>query len=700
MPGDHGSTARQTLEDRLARAQSLHRDGLQEAAEPLYDAVLAADPTHFDALLYFGVLRLQQGKLEESTSLIRRALAQDPQSAEAHANLAAALQALGRHDEAIAGYERALALDPALFDASCALGTALQALGRYDEAILRYRAAFVLKSDFAEASYGLATVHQALRQYDEAIEAYRDALTIDPDYAEASCGLAMVLQALGRHDEAIAHYENALDVDPDYLEANAGLAGALHALKRHQQAIERCGKALSLEPRHAETHVTLGKALRALERHSEALESYEKALAIAPDLVEAQIGCAATLQALNRHDEAIGCCERALVIEPVSAAAYNTLGQLLGEVGRFDEAYRALERAIEIAPRLPGLYFNLFNCRKVRADDPHLASLKELARDPASLSGDEQTRLDFALAKAYSDLGEHERSFRHLLSGNARQRRQIVYDEVVVMRWFAEVQRVLTAAAIESCRDCGDPDPTPVFIVGMMRSGSTLVEQILASHPKVYTAGERKDFLKAMQSLLAEEQATGRSGAGRILTGEALRRLGAAYLARLRAGAPAAVRITDKLPANFQLLGLIHLALPNARIIHTRRDPVDTCLSCFSKLFSEEQPFTYNLGELGRYYRAYERLMEHWRRTLPAAVMLEIWYEDLVKDFETEARRILAHCGLEWDDACRSFYKTQRPVKTASVAQVRQPIYGSSIGRWRPDTALLRPLLEALGTPA
>jgi hypothetical protein len=183
-----------------------------------------------------------------------------------------------------------------------------------------------------------------------------------------------------------------------------------------------------------------------------------------------------------------------------------------------------------------------------------------------------------------------------------------------------------------------------------------------------------------------------------LFTAEQFRNIGDRYLARLEAAAGTApARITDKMPGNFSSIGLIHLALPNARIIHTVRDPVDTCLSCFSKLFSADQPFTYELGELGRYYRAYQALMDHWRRVLPEDVLLEVRYEDMVGDFERQARRIVDHCGLPWNDACLAFHETARPVRTASQAQVRQPLYNSSVGRWRPAPEILQPLLDGLG---
>ncbi len=271
------------------------------------------------------------------------------------------------------------------------------------------------------------------------------------------------------------------------------------------------------------------------------------------------------------------------------------------------------------------------------------------------------------------------------------------------MSALAAMERIRHVFSIElmtARRGVGDPSDVPVFIVGMPRSGTTLVEQMLASHPAVFGAGERLELLHAIERL----------GAGRLggvpfpeaawtMSADELRRLGSEYVAALRSLAPSAARITDKMPSNFRFVGLIRLILPNARIIHVSRDPVDTCLSCFSKLFSGEQSFTYDLAELGRVYRAYQRLMAHWRATLPEGAMLEVSYEALVQDFAAEVRRIVAYCGLPWEETCLKFYETRRPVHTASMTQVRQPIYASSVGRWRPDRALIRPLLEALEAP-
>jgi hypothetical protein len=231
----------------------------------------------------------------------------------------------------------------------------------------------------------------------------------------------------------------------------------------------------------------------------------------------------------------------------------------------------------------------------------------------------------------------------------------------------------------------------------MPRSGTTLIEQILASHPKIFGAGELQSFSRALSILEAPDGAP--PSFPEFVPGlpaESLRQVGAHYLNDVRALAPPAERITDKMPGNFPLLGLINLALPNARIIHMRRDPIDTCVSCFSMLFANGHPYSYDLAELGRYYRAYETLMSHWREVLPTGVMLEVRYEDVVADVEHQARQVVAHCGLPWDDRCLAFHETQRAVQTASAVQVRQPIYRTSVGRWRPYAELLRPLLREL----
>ena len=267
-------------------------------------------------------------------------------------------------------------------------------------------------------------------------------------------------------------------------------------------------------------------------------------------------------------------------------------------------------------------------------------------------------QLDFALGKAYADLKDHARSFKHLLAGNAAKRATIAYDEHAAFALFDRIEATFTRELIDDKIGGGDPSAMPIFVIGMPRSGTTLVEQIIASHPAVHGAGELQTFNEVVLAVRGPDgNALPYPDFVPALDAPALQRIGAAYVAEVRKLAPSSERVTDKMPSNYYFAGLISLALPNAKIIHTIRDPVDTCISCFSKLFSAEQNHTYDLGELGRYYRRYEQLMAHWHRVLPAGRILDVRYEDVVADLESQARRIIAHCGLPWDRRCLPFHR-------------------------------------------
>ena len=291
----------------------------------------------------------------------------------------------------------------------------------------------------------------------------------------------------------------------------------------------------------------------------------------------------------------------------------------------------------------------------------------------------------FALGKALEDVGDYaRRAFEHLLQGNALKRREVKYDEAAHQQSFRAIAEIFDATLLDRFGGVGDPSPVPIFVLGMPRSGSTLIEQILASHPQVQAAGELKNLDRVVRAV---SDASGRPvpfpQCISALDADGLRRLGQDYLASLPTLADGKIRITDKAPFNFLYVGLIRLILPDARIIHTLRDPVDTCVSCFSKLFTDV-PFSYDLAELGRYYRWYHELMEHWRSVLPAGAMLDVSYEEVVDNLEQQARRLIDYCGLSWDDRCLNFHQTNRPIATASNVQVRRPLYRSSVGALAP----------------
>jgi len=366
---------------------------------------------------------------------------------------------------------------------------------------------------------------------------------------------------------------------------------------------------------------------------------------------------------------------------------------VLAELGHCSDAVVALERAIESAPRRVHPYFNLTLFKQMKPGDRHIAAMEELTQDMSSLAENDQIYLNFAMGKAFADIEDHGRSFQCLLNGNALRRKQILYAESSSLALLERTRTVFSSEHMRSKVDCGEPSKLPVFIVGMPRSGTTLIEQILHSHHKVFGVGEIHDFQKSISALGFASGAPRFPDAASRMSAAQLRRLGAHYVSLIKSAAPTAERIVNKMLENFRFVGLINLALPQARIIHVRRNPIDTCLSCFSHLFVDGFPYVYDLGELGRYYRAYEGLMAHWRGVLPQNVMLELQYEDVIADLEGQSRRIVAHCGLEWDARCLDFYQTERQVRTASLTQVRQPIYKNSVGRWRAYERFLGSLL-------
>lgn len=730
-------------------AISLHRQGRLSDAEQMYEAQLRSVPNHFGALHNLGLLWAQQGRLEDATALIRKALKRKPSSAEAHnslgnllhqtkryadANIAfgralalksdyaqahnnrgAALQALNRVDEAVACYERAVAITPGYADAHHNLGNALRALGRTEEAAAHFVRALAAAPRSAAAHRDLANTLVEVKRHKEAIDHYFAALAIAPGDAELYFNLGTALLTLNRYEEALANYRRALALKPDYAEAHTNLAMVLSALDRPDEAIASLDEAIVIAPGNSAAHTNRGQALLALKRPAEAVYAFEQALKIQPDHAVAHNNLGVALHDLGRLDEAIKHFETALKInakygqahtnldsalrgagraaEAVArgsatdvAATHFGMGNLAAELGHLDTARLDLERAVDLAPKNALYYHALSDVKRFTTDDRHLAGAMALAQDIATLSAEERMHLHFALGKILADIGQHEQAFNHQIRANALNRQTFSYDETETLAKFDEIQTALSAEIIRSFEGVGDPSPLPIFIVGMPRSGTSLIEQILASHPRVFGAGELEHLGRLV------------TGAGpNDLTRQWLQALGPRYLAGVEALAPRTDRVTDKMPGNFAFIGLIHIALPNATVIHARRDPIDTCLSCFSKLFLGHQRFAYDLAELGRYYRAYERLMAHWREVLPPDRMLEVDYEEVVADLEGQARRIVTHCGLEWDDACLEFHKTERAVRTSSVAQVRQPIYRTSIGRWRPYAHLLGPLFEALG---
>jgi tetratricopeptide (TPR) repeat protein len=492
------------------------------------------------------------------------------------------------------------------------------------------------------------------------------------------------------------------DASPAMAEHLMSLGRAYAARGEYQGALACFEQARVMRPLEPQPHIHLGATLARMNRLSDALLCYQEASRLDPDNAGIRHSLGSVLERLHRLEDAVACYRQAVTLNPQADVSFNNMASALHALGRFPEAHEAYRQAIHFAPENTTYYRNFVQSKKLTADDPCFIAMEKLLRRAASLTPESQAELHFAFGHALADLGQDDLSFEHILKANALKRRCVTYDEAVTLDLFERIPALQDANLLREKHGMGDPADTPVFIVGMPRSGSTLVEQILASHPQVFGAGESPAFLQALSARVARPE--GDLGKIDVAALESVppaqwASLGADYLRRLRATIEDARRyrrITDKYPFNFIHLGLIHLALPGARVIHIRRSPLDTCLSNFSRIF-RDVPFSYDLGELGRYYRAYDTLMAHWRVALPQGTMLEVQYEELVSDLEPNVRRILAHCGLEWDERCLAFHQTKRQVVTASASQVRRPLFRTSLERWRPPPAMLQPLLDGLG---
>lgn len=596
----------------------------------------------------------QQGLLDDAERIYRKLLGSQPDNPAVLHFLGVLCHQKGNVAEAIACFEKSLTQNPNATDTHFNLGVALHQQGKFEEAVDAYRQSIALEPVNVGPYYNLGNALQELERFEEAAGAYETFLEREPENVAARYNLGLAHMHAHHYEAAIAAYRAALKIRPDFLEAWTNLGTTLLETGQAKAALDAYDYVCKHAPEMAEAHYNKGNALNALDRTGEALAAYERALEFRPDYTEAR----------------------------------SNLGRTLMELGRLAEAETVFRDTLRQRPNFGVTYLRLANLKRFSANDPDIAAMEaELVKLPASDA--QVVPFCFALGKAYEDCEDYDRAFDHYARGNDRKRATITFDIAEEEATTNQIIEAFNKAFLEGRVDKGSANETSIFIIGMPRSGTTLVEQILASHSEVYGAGERLELLRLVQEIGQFPEAI------RDLGPDEFTRLGETYSEAMGKLAPEAARITDKLPHNFRHVGLIHLALPKAKILHCVRNPVDTCLSCYKNLFDGELNFTYDLDELGRYYKLYERLMNHWRAVLPGR-MLDVSYEELVANQESLSRQILDFCELPWEAACLDFHKTDRRVQTASVAQVRQPIYTKAVRRWRNYEHRITPLLEAL----
>jgi tetratricopeptide (TPR) repeat protein len=643
----------------FTRAIELIGRGELAEAEGICRDAIARDPRDVNMLGLLGALMMKTRRHEEAERWLRRTLDEAPTFAKPHEDLGRLLLELGRAEEALPLLERAVELDPKVESAHFTHAKALAALGRSAEADAAFERAFALSPE--RRAMAVAAEHHRAGRVAEAERGYREILRANPRNVDALRLLGVLALGQGHGDEAEIHLRRAVALAPDF-------AGAWF---------------------------DLGRVLKERDHYVEALDCFRRASGLEQANVAALSLEAATFAQMGATDAAIATFERALALRPDHAASLLGLAHALKAVGRIDQAVDAYRRCARVKPDNGEIWWSLANLKTYRFLDEEIAEMEARSADEGI---EESSRVNFlfALAKATEDRGDYARAFELYREANARQRMLVSYDpvqaEVMNDRIISVFGPKLLAAGSE-----GDPSDAPIFIVGLPRSGSTLLEQILASHPLVEGTSELP-YVGRLTASLSRNQPGGLNYPEAVaeLSGRHFRALGAEYLERAAVHRHSqAPRFIDKMPNNFPSIGLIHLMLPNAKIIDARRHPLDACVSCYRQHFAKGQSFTYDLTEIGHYYLEYQRLMDHWHAVLPGRV-LTVQYETLIADFEGQVRRLLEHCGLPWNDACLRYHETERAVRTPSAEQVRQPPYTHSIGQWRRYEAAIGELIDVL----
>jgi tetratricopeptide (TPR) repeat protein len=588
---------------------------------------------------------------------------EQPQSVPVLLELAVARSESGQNSAAIAALRQVLELQPGSLDGLRLLADCLDEEGDRagaDDCRVRYVKVAAHEPRLKEAAQAL--LRNDLPRADRCLHAH---LELHPNDVAALRMLAEVAGRLRLYKRAEELLERCLELAPSFDAARQNYAGVLNRHAKPAQALPHARLLLAKEPRNPAYANLMAAILATLGDYAGSIEVYRDVLA--------------------QH--------------PRQPKIWMSLGHALKTEGKRDECIAAYRRAIEMEPTLGEAYWSLANLKTFRFSGDEVSAMTAALERP--IGDEDRLHLDFALGKALEDEGRYESSFEHYASANARHRRFHPYSAEENRRFVAAAKRHLTAGFFADRRGHGAADADPIFIVGLPRAGSTLIEQILASHSMVEGTIELPDLPHIARGLIDER--SGETQEERFFEALAalepteLRELGARYLAATRIhrkrGTPLFI---DKMPNNFLYAGLIHLILPNARIIDARRHPLGCCFSAFKQHFSRGQSFTYDLADLGHFYADYVELMAHMDQVLPGRIH-RVFYERMVQDTESEVRRLLDYCGLQFEEGCLRFFENDRPVRTASSEQVRQPIFAEGVDHWRRFEPWLNPLKDALG---
>ncbi len=645
--------------------------------------------------IMLGDINQQLRVFDKAESCYRRALKIKSNNVPAHNRLAMLYHGQGKFARAEPCYRRSLKLDNNQPTVHFNLGAILQELGKLDDAVEQYRQAIEQKPDYAKAYANLGFIFRRQGMTEEALDSYHKALQFAPNIPEIHYNMGLSLLDTGQAETAEQHQRQALDLKPDYADAWAGLGAVQFFNGETEDAANSYQQALEHQPDKVEILCGYANTLSALGQHEQAMERIKQAQNIDPDNDDTCIAKGSIYVSLGQLDEALDCCNQVLNKIPGHEKAICLAASVCEKKGDAKQAYHYLKPLLqEEHPRVDAILTFSSISKSLGLVDDAIERMEQMLKNNRRIQATDRRKLHFALGKAYDRKKDYDRAFSNFHIAN--HLKQAVFDIKSIQRdidakikvFSSDFSARLPTASIHSNR--------PVFIIGMPRSGTSLVEQILASHPQVSGAGELPDInnLTLTMPLTCGSNRHYPECLEQIDT-QQLDRMAQAYLDRLSEVERDSHHVTDKMPGNFMHLGLIQLLFPEARIIHCLRNPLDTCLSCYFQDFSHNHPWIYDLQDSGRMYLEYQRLMQHWKSVLDISI-LDVHYEDLVENQETISRQMIEFCGLEWDDACLHFHKNNRFIWTASYEQVRQPMYKKSVARWKNYEAHIKPLMEIL----
>ena len=638
-----------------------------------------------------GVIFKATGQLELAIQSFKKAIAIKPDFADAHYNLGLTFQELNQFDNAVKSYEMSLSIHSNYAKAHNNLGIIYKELGKMNDAVKSYNKALSIDPDYAEVHNNLGNTLTELGKLDEALKCYQQALIIYPDYLEVHNNLGNIFFELGKFDEAVKFYQKAIALEPDYAEAHNNLATSLNELGQSDKAVMHYESAININPEHAEAHNNLGNILQNSGDLFKAINFYMTAITIDPNFEDAYYNLGITNYLLGQTEEAINSYKQLLVINPDYADAHNNLSIIYQELGQSDEAFNGYVHALAIEPDNTHFHFNLSSLKQYKEADTQFIHMQKLLSN-RKLDQSDQIRLSFALAKAYDDLGMKEDLFKILNKANQLRKAELNYSIKRDLNKHS-ISKKLFKSVISITPSYKPLTVRPIFIVGMPRSGTTLVEQIISSHHKVHGEGELPTLDNLITPIFNDYLVNNNP-----LTDKDFLSVRYGYISNHLSNFSSSEKIiTDKMPTNFENIGFILKSFPEAKIVHLKRDAMAVCWSIYQRSFSNKDlGFPYNMEDLAQFYNSYTKLMAFWHELFPSQIY-DMSYENLTTNQEEETKKLLEYCELDWDDSCLNFYTNKKSAKTASSLQVKEKMYQGSSEAWKKYEQQLKPLINTLG---